>query len=82
MSTRAKPHRNVDVAFRILVLGYAPVRVAEDEELSLPRVNQIVSDYCWRVLHVPRTVSTIRRLKAFVEQHCIKNNELVPYSGA
>lgn len=78
--THAKPQRNADVAFRILVLGRAPVRVAEDENLSLPRVNQIVSMYAIRVLRVPREVaSPIRVLKAFVEKYCIRNNELVPY---
>lgn len=79
-TSHGKPHRNADIAFKVLVLGKAPVRVAEDEGISLARLNQIVTQYGMQVLGVPPGFQRpIKVLKAFVEKHCIKNNELVQY---
>lgn len=75
-----KPYRNADVAFKVLVLGKPPVRVAEDEEISLARLNQIVTQYGMQVLGVPPgSQRPIVVLKAFVQKHCVKDNKLVPY---
>jgi hypothetical protein len=76
----AKPLRNADVAFRILVLGYTPVRVAGDEDVSLPRINQIVSQYAAQVLGVPpEHMRGIRTIKAFVTANCIVDGKLVQW---
>lgn len=74
-----QPHRNADIAHQVLVVGRAPVRVAEDNEMSLPRLNQIVTQYGMQVLGVPPGFQRpIAVLKSFVEKHCIENNKLIP----
>jgi hypothetical protein len=79
-TAHGKPRRNEDIAFKFFVLGRAPVRIAEDENLTLPRVNQILTAYGMQVLGAPPGYQRpLKALKAWAERNCIKNNALVPY---
>ena len=78
MSRPAHLKRNADITYRVLVLGRMPARVAEEEGLSPPRVNQIVTEYCWRVLHIPITIRRIADLREYAYVHCTLADELVP----
>jgi hypothetical protein len=78
-TSHGKRHRNEDIVFKVLVLGTAPSKIAAEENISLPRVNQIVTQYGMQVLGAPvGSQRPLKVLKAWVEKNCLKDGRLVP----